>query len=62
MYIYITLVSYSLDSLSNSTTVLPQLYVLIISFGIDPYSYKLYYLILLNKYSSDLFYTVFNNN
>ena len=35
--VYTALVSYPLDSLSNSTTVLPQLYVLIVSFGVDPY-------------------------
>ena len=37
MYIYTALVSYPLASSSNSTTVLPQLYVLIVSFGVDPY-------------------------
>ena len=35
--IYTALVSCPLASSSNSTTVLPQLYVLIISFGVDPY-------------------------
>ena len=41
--IYTALVSYPLASSSNSTTVLPQLYVLIISFGEDPYITKLGY-------------------
>ena len=40
-FIYIALVSYPLASLSNSTMVLPLLYVLIISFGMDPYKHTL---------------------
>ena len=38
--IYTALISYPLASLSNSKTVLPQIYVLIVSFGVDPYTYS----------------------